>query len=194
MTTATVEPTETGVLVVDDEPAITNLYESWLAEYAVFVAHDGSEALATLERREDEIDVVLLDRKMPGMSGDAVLVEMQGRGYDCRVAMLTAVAPNYDIVEMPFDDYATKPVDGDALRRVVTDLCERTAYSDALSRYYSLVAKHAALTTEHPADRLRENEAFVELETQIRELERDLSDSIDLGNHRSFQYVLREIS
>lgn len=183
-----------GVLLVDDEPAITEVYESWLSEYEPFVAHGGPEALSLLERRADEIDVVFLDRKMPEMSGDAVLEAIRDREFDCQVAMITAVAPGYDIVDMPFDEYATKPVDRDDLIEILDSLRKRNEYADSLSRYYSLVAKHVALTAERPSRELRENKAFAELETEIREVERGLDDSVDLDDHREFQFLLREIS
>lgn len=183
-----------GVLLVDDEQAITEVYESWLSEYELFVAHGGSEALSLLERHADEIDIVFLDRKMPGMSGDAVLEAIRDREFDCRVAMITAVTPGYGIVDMPFDEYATKPVDRDDLYDILENLRRRGEYADSLSRYYSLVAKHVTLTAERPPRELRESEAFAELETEIREVERGLDDTAELDDHREFQFLLREIN
>lgn len=185
--------TDVGVLLVDDELAVTNLYESWLSEYETYVAHDGTETLSVLERKHDDIDVILLDRKMPGMSGSEVLSEIRDEGFDCRVAMTTAVAPGREIIEMPFDDYVTKPVDREALQQLVADLVARTEYADSLARYYSLVSKHAALTDEHPRSELEESEAFVTLEAEMRKLNERLTDSIDLDSHQEFQYVLRDI-
>ncbi|WP_435179992.1 response regulator [Halorussus sp. AFM4] len=182
------------VLVVDDEPSLTAVYESWLSEYEVLVAHDGAEALSTLDRRGDDVDVVLLDRRMPGTSGDEVLPAIREREVDCRVAMLTAVAPGYDIVDMPFDDYVTKPVSGDQLRETVESLLARADYVDGLDRYYALVAKHAALTAERPRRELLENERFAELEADIRELERELEDAVSFEDHETFQGLLLEVA
>ncbi len=44
------------------------------------------------------------------MSGDEVLDTIAERGIDPAVVMVTAVDPDFDIVEMPFDEYLTKPV------------------------------------------------------------------------------------
>ncbi|NHN57749.1 MULTISPECIES: response regulator [Halorussus] len=182
------------VLLVDDEPSLTDVYESWLSEYEVLVAHDGSEALSILDRRGDGVDVVLLDRRMPGASGDDVLQVVRERDVDCRVAMLTAVAPGYDIIDMPFDDYVTKPVSGEQLRETVESLLARADYVDGLDRYYALASKHAALTAERPRHELAESETFAELEAELRELERDLEDAVSFEDHETFQGLLLEVS
>ncbi|MDY7082664.1 MAG: response regulator, partial [Halobacteria archaeon] len=62
------EPT---IVVVDDEQAVADMYYEWLeGEYDVKKAYDGEEAL---EKIDQDTDLVLLDRRMPGMSGDEVL-------------------------------------------------------------------------------------------------------------------------
>jgi len=96
------------ILVVDDERELADLYAMWVGEdYEVVTAYDGSTAL---ERMSDAIDIVLLDRHMPDITGDRVLEEIRATGYDCWVLMVTAVDPGLDIVELDIDDYLTKPV------------------------------------------------------------------------------------
>ncbi len=57
-----------SVLIAEDEPDLANLYTSRLEErYDVRTAYDGTEALEAID---GDIDVVLLDRRMPGLSGD----------------------------------------------------------------------------------------------------------------------------
>ncbi|WP_227355553.1 response regulator [Haladaptatus salinisoli] len=186
------ESGDVGVLIVDDESEVTDLYEAWLSEFRTYTANDGREAVTTLDRLSERIDVVLLDRKMPGAGGETVLETIRDRGHDCRVAMTTAVAPDYDIIDMEFDEYVTKPVDGETLRETVTALHARAEYADRLTRYYSLVATHANLVAERPHDELRESEEFVALESEIETVRRTLDESVDLGDHREFQHVLRE--
>lgn len=181
------------VLLVDDEPAITAVYATQLFEYETLSAHSGSEAMSLLDRRGEDVDVVLLDRRMPGRSGEAVLSDVRDHEVECRVAMVTAIAPDYDIVDMPFDDYVTKPVSGDELRQMVESLLGRVEYADALDRYYRLVAKHALLSTERPAAELRENERFAGLEAELRAVERELADVPAIEDHQQFQYVLRDV-
>ncbi|GKZ14100.1 HalX domain-containing protein [Haladaptatus paucihalophilus DX253] len=182
-----------GVLIVDDEVEVTTLYEEWLAAHRTHVAHDGQEALTVLDRRGEEIDVVLLDRKMPTLSGSKVLERIRAQAYDCRVAMITAVAPDYDIIDMSFDEYITKPVDGDTIRRTVEALYSRAQYAETLTHYYSLVSTHANLLAEHSYDDLQENDEFVSLETEIESVRRSLDSSLEVDDHREFQHVLREI-
>ena len=81
------------VLVVEDEPDLADLYATWLKiDYSVRTAYGGEEAV---EQLDDEIDVVLLDRRMPGLSGDEVLTKIRERGIDCYVSMVTAVEPDF---------------------------------------------------------------------------------------------------
>lgn len=138
------------VLVVDDEPELADLFAAWLQdEYRVQTAYDGQTALEALD---ESIDVVLLDRLMPDVSGDEVLTELRNRGLDCRVAMVTAVDPDVDILAMGFDDYVTKPVSSEGLHDVVATLCVRKRHDETVRRYYQLVSKRAALETNADAD------------------------------------------
>lgn len=67
------------ILVVDDEPDIREYLSEALAEegFRVLVASSGEEALAILEKNAGAIDAVILDENMPGMGGQACLVEVR---------------------------------------------------------------------------------------------------------------------
>lgn len=66
--------TDTGsatVLIVEDEQPLADLYAKFLeSTYTVRTAYDGTEALDSMSH---EVDVVLLDRRMSGLSGEEVL-------------------------------------------------------------------------------------------------------------------------
>jgi DNA-binding response OmpR family regulator len=65
------EPGRTRLLVVEDDPDLAALREVRLAdEYGVRTAHSGEAALESMA--DHGADVVLLDRRMPGLSGDEV--------------------------------------------------------------------------------------------------------------------------
>jgi DNA-binding response OmpR family regulator len=131
------------VLIVEDEPDVAETYRLWLdADYVVRMAHSGDEGLDELD---ESVDVVLLDRMMPGLSGDEVLERIRDRELDCRVAMVTAVEPDFDILEMGFDAYLCKPIKSDQLHETVENLIGRSEYDDLLQEYYSLVEKQATL-------------------------------------------------
>jgi len=131
------------VLLVDDESALVSLYSAYLEDrYDVRTATSGEEALSVAD---DSVDVALLDRRMPGMNGEDVLRELCAAEIDCRIAMLTAVEPTADIVEMPFDDYRIKPVDQPELIGLVEVLIERASYDERSQEFFALASKKAAL-------------------------------------------------
>jgi DNA-binding response OmpR family regulator len=119
------------VLFVDDQPALADGYAATLEDhgYGTMVAYGGR---AALDRLDETVDVVCLDRRMPGLSGEETLEAIREAGYDCRVVMLTGVEPNEAVPDMPFDDYLVKPIDSDDLRETIHRLTlDRTDAIDA---------------------------------------------------------------
>ncbi len=108
------------ILVVDDEPEIAESLADYLTKkegYSISLAGNGQEAVRFLEEslaQDREIDLMLLDMRMPGMSGLEVLAwirEHQDLQY-MRVVLLTAAAGSHEKVEAlsaGADDYITKP-------------------------------------------------------------------------------------
>jgi CheY-like chemotaxis protein len=62
------------VLAVDDELQVLSIIENLLTHHGchVLTADKGSEALEIINRHKDDLDLVVLDIQMPGMSGDEV--------------------------------------------------------------------------------------------------------------------------
>jgi len=179
------------VLVVDDEPDVADAYAAQLEEdYIVSTAYSGQEALDTLD---DAIEVVLLDRRMPGISGDEVLEHIRDRGLDCRVAMVTAVDPDFDIIDMPFDDYVIKPVSRDDLFKTIERLLTASEYEAKLRRYYSLTAKHATLLANKPESELAESEEFTELEDRMADVREGLDETIASFDDDDFEAAFRDL-
>jgi DNA-binding response OmpR family regulator len=169
--------TKPTVLVVEDEPDLADLYATWLdGEYAVRTAYGGRDALAAID---ETVDVILLDRRMPDLPGDEVLAAVRDRGIDCRVAMVTAVEPDFDIVDMGFDDYLVKPVSKEALRGTVENLLQREEYVDGVGELFSLASKKALLESEKgPAD-LERSEEYQELTERLDALREDLDRTLE---------------
>ncbi len=168
------------VLVVEDEPDLADLYAAWLGdEYRVRTAYGGQEALDELDETDDEVDAILLDRRMPGLSGDEVLSAVRDRGIDCRVAMVTAVEPDFDILRMGFDDYLVKPVTSDTLRETVEGLLQRGEYDTEMQELFSLTSKKAMLETEKSATELADNDEYQQLTDRIGELRSEADDSLE---------------
>lgn len=163
------------VLIIEDEPELANLYSIWLEEdYTVRTAHDGEEGLSKLD---STVDIVLLDRRMPGQSGDEVLEQIKEHSTECRVAMVTAVEPDFDIIEMDIDDYLLKPVTAENLTSTIDGLTTRNEYDERLDEYLSLLEKKSTLETEKSQPALEDSPAFQQLEQRIDELE-DQVDSL----------------
>jgi DNA-binding response OmpR family regulator len=179
------------VLIVEDEPDVAETYERWLQDYDVRRVETGD---AALEQLGDSVDVVLLDRMLPGMSGADVLDETRSREIDCRVAMVTAVDPSFDIIEMGFDEYVTKPPEREQLRGIVEKLLHRATLGDDLQEYYSLVARRAALETEFAEDRLESNDEYTGLVNRIEAHRAAVDNAMgDMGTDSEFVGAVREI-
>lgn len=100
---------DTTVMVVDDEQDVADVYALHLdKQYETKVAYGGEEAL---EKMDSSVDVLFLDRRMPGYPGDEVLADVRNKGLDCAVIMVSAVDPQ-DSEELPADEYLEKPVSG----------------------------------------------------------------------------------
>ena len=161
------------VLAVDDEPDLAELYRVYLdPEYDVRIATGGEEAIDAMD---ETVDVVLLDRRMPDMSGHEVLNAIRGDGYDARVAMLTAVEPDVDIVEMPFDDYKTKPVTKEDLVTLVEVLLHRAAFDERSQEFFALASKKAALEAAGTTN----SEEYEELIERMESVRLEVDDTLD---------------
>ncbi|HEY4057949.1 MAG TPA: adenylate/guanylate cyclase domain-containing protein [Kofleriaceae bacterium] len=111
------QPAERVILAVDDDVLIRRLLKRWLLArgYSVHIAENGDEALRILEQHP-EIQLVISDNDMPGMTGLELLEEIRRRfpkmfrimltgTGDLRVVM-RAINENeiYRFVEKPWDD------------------------------------------------------------------------------------------
>jgi DNA-binding response OmpR family regulator len=164
------------VLVVDDEPRVCQAFELWLSEsYGVETATDGETALALLD---DDVDVVLLDRHMPGLSGDEVLERIREGAHDPRVAMVTAVDPDFDIVEMPFDHYVSKPVDGSELEAVIEQLLELDQYDSHVTDLYGITEKIVTLEAEKTRSALADSDEYAALVERQERLEAEMANIV----------------
>ncbi|HYF62383.1 MAG TPA: response regulator transcription factor [Herpetosiphonaceae bacterium] len=99
------------ILVVDDEPAVTDLlaYNLRKAHYEVLVAADGRQALALA--RQETPDLILLDLMLPQIDGLDVCRELR-RTSQVPIIILTARDDEIDRVvglELGADDYVCKP-------------------------------------------------------------------------------------
>jgi PAS domain S-box-containing protein len=99
------------VLVVDDDTTVRRVLKNILEHVGciVFESGDGPTALKLVAQMPQQIDLVLLDVSLPGMSGQQILAELVNIGDDLRVVVLTGL--NIDPSQMPgAAAFMTKPV------------------------------------------------------------------------------------
>jgi len=153
------------ILIVDDEVELAELFAAYLTpRYEVRTAYSGQEALDSLN---GDIDVIILDRQMIRMSGGEVLRTLRDRGFGQPVAMVTAVKPEDDILELPVDEYFVKPITRDQLSDTVKALSERRRYGSKLRAYFAAVSKKSIMKESMENWEIEASEAYTRLEAEI---------------------------
>jgi DNA-binding NtrC family response regulator len=106
-------PVRASILVVDDEVGIRDAFEAVLSkEYDLLFASSGPEALRILAGRD--VNLVLLDIRMPGMDGLEVLRRVKEINEQTEVVIVTAVKSlktAIEAIKLGASDYITKPFD-----------------------------------------------------------------------------------
>lgn len=176
------------ILVVDDEDDVRQTYELYIDSggYEVELAANGGEALVELN---DDVDLVLLDRRMPGMSGDEVLEHILDWNMDCRVIMVTAVEPSENIIEMGFDDYLTKPVSKDVVLDTIEQHLLFDRYETLLTEYHAVTRTYATLKSNLDSERSK----LEQLEQERAQLREQLRDTVESFTDTEIQDVFTEL-
>lgn len=170
--------TEETVLVAEDEDSLRMLYSEWLSSqgYDVIKAENGEEAL---QLWDEDINIVLLDRRMPEKYGDEVLNEARDDGLHTPVTMLTAVDPDLDLVELPFDDYMIKPVDRDQLLATVEDLLNKSEIRDVIREFVRVGIKINKLQQAHEESMLQTHAEYQSLKSDYVDLREEVTGMVD---------------
>lgn len=83
------------ILIVDDDESILHMLQQSLASTCnVLISTDGTKAVDMYHLGEDDVDLVLLDLGMPGISGYDALAELQMLDPDVKVAIITGLEPD----------------------------------------------------------------------------------------------------
>ena len=185
------ETSDLKVMIVEDNEGLADVYADVLSQsYDTEVSYDGKDAL---ESMDSSVDVVLLDRKMPGMNGDEVLSEIRQRGYGCGVSMVTAVSPDFDIIEMGFDDYVVKPVEEGDLVETVEQVNSRVEHKEAIREYVSNSVKKATLESMKSRQELEKSEQYQNLVEDVRETSSDLGDISSDMSEEEFEMIMQNV-
>jgi DNA-binding NtrC family response regulator len=116
-----------SVLVVEDDRAVAEFCRLTLADagYIVLAVHSAAEAVATMGRHE--IDIVLSDVRLPGMSGIELLRAISSGENPPDVVLMTAygsIASAVEAVKLGAYDYLEKPFQADSLQSTIRRLAE----------------------------------------------------------------------
>ncbi len=186
--------TDTGVvqpatvLIVDDEPELVGMHATMLEDrYEVKTATRGAEAL---DRLDPTVDVILMDRRMPEISGDELAQEIRARDFDVKIALVTAVEPELEVLKVPFDAYVVKPVRKRDLREIVEHLHDRRQYSAEIQELLTVSARLAAIETSHAISKLEAHPEYRQLrerrDTLLADTHTKVTDILDWDQHHLF--------
>lgn len=119
------------ILIVDDEKNIRTSVTYYLNkfEYDVDTASSGNEALGMLKKNAGEAyELILLDLRMPGLTGLQVLAKMRDMGTKTDVIMMTAYGTIENAVEsmkLGAIDFLLKPVTLESIKSVIDNALKR---------------------------------------------------------------------
>jgi signal transduction histidine kinase len=117
------------ILVIDDEENILEVTKELLEclGYRVITALSGVEAVRTYKASKHEIDLVLLDMIMPGMSGQEVLGFLKAMNADVKVILCSGYSLNRhggNILDMGFRAFIQKPFNLKDIARKIRDVLD----------------------------------------------------------------------
>lgn len=170
--------TRKKVLVVDDERGVRESIRMLLKDsYDVAVAVNGTDAIAKLP--EVKPDVVILDLKMPDMTGIDVLQHFKSTDPNVEVILLTAFATvdtaRKALVLGAFD-YLTKPPNPNELEGIVRraierrmDTMRRTATLESIQREYQVLRKEVENAKHQMATHVRDTVYVLLMSLQLRD-------------------------
>jgi len=201
--------TSKTILVVEDDSAVTKLYVRFLEpEYTVVTSETAQEGIEVLRQHRStaaeneaadeseattDIDAVLLDRRLPDAPGEEVLNFIEEQGLDCRVAMVTGVEPDFDIVDMGFDLYIVKPVTRSELLEAVETLFVRSEYGGLLREAASLASKRALLESQKSKSELGASGEYSTLLDRMDELDDELLDLAGSLSSDDYRVMFRDL-
>jgi len=135
------------ILVIDDEPSVHKVLTHFLEpEFSVYTACSGSEGLKKVSLIAP--DIILLDLRMPRMSGLAVLKELRKNGRDIPVIILTAygnVGSAVRAIKLGATDYIEKPFVNQKLKQTLEALLREGENTRELSNRLGIIGKSSQI-------------------------------------------------
>lgn len=198
------------ILIVDDDEMIRMYIEVLLNGSGfenLLQAQDGLEALEVL--KTTNVDCVLLDINMPGMSGRDVLRDIRKNPItkDLPVMVITAQdarEDRHDILRAGATNLISKPLDQDLLLELVTNMLERKIMVDQLSSFHNRLSQELAQAARMQAGLIPKDEMISALESRYSvKIASAFQPSSELGgdfwtaqiiDHQSFGILMADFS
>lgn len=163
---------ELRILIVDDSDGCRDLYSDWLADdHEIETAANGTIALDMIGTH---IDLVLMDRSMPGPNGLEVAAEMRDDGYENTIIIVSSQERDFTITFSPVDGYHRKPVDQWKMQETAARVSTQQAYETALEEYFTASAALAAVETERG-----DSKEYAELTDRVEEKRKEVDELLD---------------
>lgn len=165
-------PKRHTILVVDDEPDVVKSVKDLLRfDYNVLGVTKAEEGMRLME--EQEVDVVMTDQRMPGMTGVQFLNRIKGPYPEATRLLFTGYADIRAVIEAINQGnvyrYITKPWDPDELQTIIREACER----------HDLLVQRRILTDELE----RKNAELERANTELRQANDLKSAFIQVASH-----------
>lgn len=109
----------TSILIIEDEPFISDLYVRTLekAGYKVAVVSDGNQALA--QAQTDTYDIILLDIMIPNLTGTEILRQLRDPAQPTKIHAKIIVTTNLELADGARDEIESR-ADGYIVKAEVT--------------------------------------------------------------------------
>ena len=133
----TLSGAEATVLVIDDDPSMHDILSILGHQHGFNIqfSDDGIDGLAMAER--SDVDLILLDLSLPGMTGFDVCRRLRAEGVDVPIVIVSASTDTVDVVvalEIGADDYITKPFEIRELAARINAKLRRQRASQSIMR------------------------------------------------------------
>lgn len=108
--TARQDSQQVTVLLADDDEDFRETLCLWLANEDPYETKDVPNGEKAIEELDETVDILVLDRRMPKLSGPEVVERLDGASFDGVVIVISADTPDSNLGEHDVTDYLTKPV------------------------------------------------------------------------------------
>ena len=165
------------VLLVEDDPQTAERHAEWLADdYEVRTVISGESAL---EQFDADVDVVVLDRQLPDMSGGGLLGRLRAREGDPAVGMLLGIEPDRRVLQLDVDEFGIQPLDREDYRALIASLDRRRTVDGAVEAYLSLLDRKRELESSVERDALKSDPEYRTVAGELLARRRQLESVLD---------------